>query len=294
MGIQQAIQVLEEWRRRRLRLWRILMLLPFAALIVVVAFMVRQEGNPFMIPIILCSMVFLGMPILLKYQEWTKEFKALYKKVFAKEVIQELVEDAVYVGDKGFSRQEVDNMGVIEVGNYLSTEDYLKGTHNGVTFELSDVYSESRAGAGSNRHSRLLFKGLILRLTVPNQYTEAIQVYSRSFRHRVSIRFSMKTVNPEDEDFRDMFHVESENEQEALQVLTPRFMNCLKGLAERYDSVGLFLYKDQLYLALGTQRDLFDGSLYQAIDYQREMNRMREDVKSIKDVIDALEISEAV
>lgn len=111
--------------------------------------------------------------------------------------------------------------------------------------------------------------------------------------YNVLMKLTMRKVKPEDEDFTDMFHVESQNEQEALQVLTPRFMDCLKELAERYDSVGLFLYKDKLYLALGTQRDFFDGNLNQEIDYQREMNRMREDVQSIKDVIDALEISEA-
>lgn len=280
---------MEEWRRRRLRLWRILSLLPFAALIVVVV--LRKEANPLKLPIILCGMVFLGMPILLKYQEWTREFKALYKKIFTGEVIQELVEDAEYVGDKGFSREEVDNMGLIQVGNFLSTEDYLKGTYHGITFELSDVYSESRAGAGRNRHSRFLFNGLIMRLTVPNQYTGAIQVYSQNFRNQVSLIFSMETVEPEDEDFVDMFDVESENEQEALQLLTPRFMDCLKNLAEEYDSVGLFRYMDKLYLALGTGRDLFDGDLHKEIDYQREMNSIREDIQSIKDVIDALEIS---
>ena len=286
MGIQQAIQVLEEKRKKRLVLYYVLIALTFLATVIVAIAMLNGKGGGFTIPIILCSMVFLAMPILLKYMAWTKEYQAIYKNVFAREVIYELIENAVYLPEQGFSKEKVGNMGIIQLSNIFSSEDYLQGSYRGVDFELSDILS--RHETNHSRHNRYLFDGLIMQLTVPQQNTEAIQIYSKNFRYPASSRFPMKSVKSEDMEFNNMFDVKAQDQQTVFQVLTPQFMDSLKKLFAKYESIGLLIHENTLHLALSTNRDIFDGILAQEINYQREIDRMRADVQSIKDVIDLL------
>lgn len=290
MGIQQAIQVLEDLRKKRLRLWRLLTLAPVGVLVILLPFMVTDRGKPWIVALIMIAIVILSAPILQKYQSLTKEFKQLYKNVFVKEVIHENLQDAIYLGDSGFSENAVGHMGLICIGRSFHSEDYLKAVYHGVEFEQADVNSwTSRSTRNfSGALTTIWFSGRILKMTIQGIDVKELQLYSKSFRYPARISgIAMKKVESADAEFHHMFDVKAADTQEALRLLTPQFMEVLKRLSGNYQAIGMFLVRDQLCLALSTDRNTFDPEgLNQEINYQQTIDRMQADIQDIKDLID--------
>ncbi len=290
MEIQQAIQVLEDWRKKRLGLWRLLMLTPVGVLVILFPLMAAGGGKTWIVALIMIAMVILSAPILQKYQSLTKEFKQLYKDVFAREVIHENLQNAIYLGDGGFSENAVGHMGLICIGRNFNSEDYLKAVYHGVEFEQADVNSWTSNSSPNFRSASTTtwFSGRILKMTIQGIDVKELQLYSKSFRYPAQISgVAMHNVQSADVEFQHMFDVKAADTQEALRLLTPQFMEKLKRLSGNYQAIGMFLVRNQLFLALSTDRNTFDPEgLNQEINYQQAIDRMQADIQDIKDLID--------
>ena len=74
-----------------------------------------------------------------KYEQELNVYVSLYKRYLVRAVLEEQLEDVEYSGEHGFSCQQIDKFQLIARGNKYGSEDYLRASYHGVTFDSSDV-----------------------------------------------------------------------------------------------------------------------------------------------------------
>lgn len=222
-----------------------------------------------------------------KAAECEAEFKTLYKSEFGRAILYESLEDVEYIENQGFSEKMVNSFDVVSWGNRFSSEDYLKAKYRGITFEQSDVTIRHKS---KDSAARTVFKGRVMKFSYPKTVKD-VRICSRKtvvINLGSGSEYSSKHVVTEDVDFNNKLDVWSKDQQEGFYLLTPRFMEVLKRLAEKYSYVCFHFKENELYLALETERDSFDCPMDTAVQYEVERARIEADIEETKSIIDAL------
>lgn len=229
-----------------------------------------------------------------------KKIKKLYKAGFVTAVLSERIPGAVYKGNKGFLEPWVKNFNIIQMDNVFYSEDYIKAEYQGICYEHADVTIEHQFSRPRATNMKI-FKGRMLRfrgLSGQSGQISFIGIYSHTYKHRAPLKMR---ENPEtgkkqmpakysckDEDFDRSFEVYAMKDEELLTLMTPGFMQLLKTMLQRYFSIALVFEDNNLYMALGTDRDTFDVEMAHKVDLQKERERIHRDIQDIEDVIDVL------
>ena len=157
MGVHQSIQTMEALRKKCLWGKRI-MVLPFIImfpLMMLTMFMGPAAGALIMFAMMAVMVLVVIMAIMVN--SWTREFKMIYKEMFTKEVLAELLGDVDFNWQKGFTSQFVSSFGIVNMGNRFDSSDYVKATYKGVEFMQSDVVVKHYSG-GKNKHTTTYFR----------------------------------------------------------------------------------------------------------------------------------------
>ncbi len=217
-----------------------------------------------------------------------KEFDTIYKEVFAKAALEEILGTVDYRWQHGFTEQQVGGFRLAKLGNIFSSEDYLKASYKGVQFEQSDVTIKKVVKRKNGSSTTIYFKGRMIKFDVSLKKVLALQVFTDNFGYRASAGIDMNKIQMEDVAFNKQFDVYSAREHDAFYALTPQFMEKLKEFASRHQSVALHFRGDNLYVAINTNRDTFNAKMNQEINFPQEMALMRSDIQDILDIIDTL------
>lgn len=284
MGIHQSIETMEGLRKKYNFMKNL-------TIVIMVGFMagmfLMHNGAEFSVFFLMVGMVIAIGIISYKGQEYKKEFKGIYKEMFAREALNELLDNVEYTWHRGFSELEVSTFDIVRMGNRYSSEDYLKASYKGVEFEQADVTIKYRT-SGKNKRTIVYFEGKMLKFPVPPKKALMLQVFTDNFPYRAETGYKMSKIDMEDVEFNRIYDVKSYDEHEAFYVLTPQFMERLKSIAGRYSSVGFHFKKGVLYVAMNTSRDSFDADFNNPVIYPKEMAKMQSDIQDIIDIIEAL------
>ena len=68
-----------------------------------------------------------------------KEYQMLYKNAFVVSILNKTFSDVQVNWELGFTRQNVEQMGLLKLGNRFDSEDLIHGSYEGVSFDQADV-----------------------------------------------------------------------------------------------------------------------------------------------------------
>lgn len=141
------------------------------------------------------------------------------------------------------------------------TEDGIRGSFDGISFDLTEAKLEEKRGSGKNRRYITVFRGFLFSIDYPKPFTGTTTI-----RRDSGILGSLiekiggpsNRVKLEDPDFESRFDVYGTDQVEARYLLTPAMMERIEDLSAQYDTVAL-AFKDQKLHVACKHHDLFEA-----------------------------------
>ena len=220
--------------------------------------------------------------------------KKLYKETFVEETIKKNFDNVFYAWKTGFSKDDIIDFKLFRNGLKYKSEDYLKATHKGIDFEMSDimiVYDTSKDGKFDT------FQGRVMVFDFPNKTIEPTRIISKSFYSRNGINDGIvknsEKVEMENTAFNNAFLVYSTNPHDSFYLLTPHFMERLMVLKEKYNSIALCFEYNKVIVAFNEngKHNAFDGSMInEKLRYSEEIAKVQSDIDDLKYIIETIRL----
>lgn len=249
-----------------------------------------------------------------------KKYRKLYKSSFVQSTLASKFDEMFYNGEGGLDKQQVTSFNLCKMGNQFTSEDYLYGVYNGITFKQADVTIEHDASitlsenglslslgnisignANSLNSTRstnskesekiVFFKGRMCVFDFPGKNVAGIQVYSKNYLFAASKPdgYSTERVKLESAHFNEVFTVKTIDEHEAFYLLTPQIIEQLEQLQYEYPELTMYFSKNKLYVGIMNISDTFEPPAnLKKIDYALQRKRILNDVKPITTIIDTI------
>lgn len=171
-------------------------------------------------------------------------------------------------------------------------EDGFIGTYNGKTVAFEEV----KLTKGSDKSKRVVFKGLLMAMDAP-KVAEAPVLLRRDagnklFRFMSERKlFGMEKVELEDVHFEKEFDVYSTDQIKSRTILTPRFMERLKGISRHYNApVTAAFYEEKVFIAVHTNKNFFEpASIFTDARTRHNVDAILAQIALQHQVIDSLE-----
>lgn len=224
-------------------------------------------------------------------------FNKEFKNVFVLKSLNNIFTDITYYPEKGFSKNSIKSIGMLDTGDSYNSNDYISGKYKNIAFEQSDIhiekkYIEEDADGEQEEVWETTFMGRLMIFDFNKPFKANIQVASYRFEAE-SLPWSKKfsRVEMEDVEFNKMFNVLAESEHEAFYVLTPHFMEKMKELTKKLNCGIMFCFVDnKLHIAVDNYKDSFEYNVFKPIDEIKIEKEITNDIKLITDFIDELNL----
>jgi hypothetical protein len=172
--------------------------------------------------------------------------------------------------------------------------DYVCGIYKNVSIEFTELSLTVR----KDKKDVAVFEGALLTLGMNRTLNSRILI--RQDQGAIGNFFQiapMPRVQLEDPKFEKMFEVYGTDQLESRVVLTPRFMECVRSLSDRFGGkMECTLVDDKLIALLPTTRDFFaiGADPDKTAVLKDEINGIRNDMKLIFELVDQLQLGEQV
>ena len=212
---------------------------------------------------------------------------------------------------KGFPLERMQKLGVIRSFTRSEIGDRLEGTYRDTPFEIVEaklISEKNRSSAhadnnNSDRSSRTLFKGLLLRIGVPDPIPTRILI-ARDFgpANKLGELFGgssgrgMPKVDTDHPEFERHFEVYASDPSVVRNLLAPGFLNSFVQIAEsesgRHGPAGLEagFHDESFFMALKREEDFLKmGRLTTPADeIEEELHGVFADIATVRRIIDRL------
>lgn len=286
MDTNEVIEKLENMRKKKNRYGCMVILsflIPMPLMVILPFFGVD------MAPVIGIVLIFAGVIIFSKIAgNLTIKYKELYKETFVVSILEEQFDDVFYDYKRGFEESKVNQFGLVSRGNRYRSEDFIRGSYKGISFEQSEVRIAHKKS--NDDTETIYFRGRMMEFDFPFKEVKSVQIFTDTFPHRgkPSVNYNMKPVEMESTDFNKRFDVIAADPVDAYYVLTPQFMERVDFLKEKFNHVGMNFQGNKLYVGIWTGGDAFDGDPSREVNYLDEKATIMGDVRVITDIIDVL------
>lgn len=223
-----------------------------------------------------------------KYIEPMDEVRNEYKENIVFNVLKEFFEDITYIPEKGIEEKVLRDTQMVYTGDRYYSNDYVKGKYKDISFEFSDILMEDeKRDKDGKEEIETIFGGQWMIFDFNKSFKSKLTISANDF----PIFSKLSNIKFEDPDFNDNFIVQAKDEEEAFYILTPNFMEKLKKLKNDLGSYfSLYFVDNKLHIALYNYKDFFELDLYNDVDIEKEKEKIREEIKSIINFIDVLEL----
>jgi hypothetical protein len=249
----------------------------------------------FRIPgIIICVIMFIGCFVLMtlsskeqgKYIEFLNPYNTMYKTQFLPSIMQESF-DKVYAFEpqNGLSREVVISSGIFPTFDFITTNDYLRASYDGLNFEYCDLeLQEKHTETDSDGDTRTVIDTMFIGVFIIVEFDHFVNtpLYIRDGGGK-------GTVTTESEVFNRNFSVKCENDIDALRILTPEMMDYILKIKEFCkNSIGIAFFDDKIFFCANLGGDRFEiaGNIEQPISESRK--KVDEDIAFLKELLDIL------
>lgn len=252
------------------------------------------------------------------------------EKLFPR-ILRYFGEDFQFVPEGGIAMERLEASQILPKYNYASQEDYVCGSHKGVSIEVAELSLERRekkrdSEGKTQTESYNVFRGLVVLLGAHKHFNGQTIVVrdggklGNFFKKQFS---ALENVKLEDPIFENAFEVYGTDQVEARYLLTPSFMERLLHLEDmfsenghgkrkkpfRFENGGIMLdapmqqsanrgiqaafYQNQLLLMIPSRLQHFEvGSLEEQLTFYEEVNRVVAEMADIFAMIETLKLHE--
>lgn len=211
-----------------------------------------------------------------------KNLSTTFKEIFVRDTLKTILPDAEYDPNKGFDKETVYATKILKKEDRYSSEDYLKGTIKGFSFESADIHLQDVRSNGKSTTVVTVFQGRFFMIDATHNFKEDVYVMPEHswFFGRLD---GLKKVDLESIHFNRSFDVFSRDDHSVFYLLTPRFMEKIEEFSKVARRTMFGFTKNRIYVAIDTRKDAFDLSMYKPVD-----DSFVEDIKKEVALIDEL------
>ena len=229
-----------------------------------------------------------------------KKYKSSVKSIIFPNVFSFFGSDFKYSEQSSLTVHALKPSDIIPSYDKEYTEDYVKGSYEGVGIRLMEAKMTETRGTGKNRRTVTVFKGIFILLDMNKNFSgktilkkDAGKIgnwFSGKFNH-------LENVALEDPVFEKQFEVYSNNQVEARYLLTTSFMERLLRLSDLLGSnhIQCSFYDDKLLLMVPSSYNRFEtSSIYVPATFVGDINTILSEMKLIFEIIDILKLNQRI
>jgi hypothetical protein len=225
-------------------------------------------------------------------------YKAGVKSVIFPKIFSFFGPDYHYSPSGGLQIGSLKPSGILPSYDNSSTEDYVRGRHNGVGIELTEAKLTERRGSGKRRSTVTVFSGIFVLLEMNKRFSGKTIVkrdqgmIGNWFSSKIS---DMEAVRLEDPVFEKQFEVSSTDQVEARYLLTTSFMERLLKLAALIGDGKLqcSFYDNKLLIMVPSSHDRFEtSSIFKPSTFVEDIHTIIEEMREIFAIVDMLKLHE--
>lgn len=251
---------------------------------------IKLKGSAILILFIVPAIVFI-IPAIISSTlkgKWVQKYKdEVLKPIVEAQFPGIIYEDRQYISERMFNASNI-----FSNPDRFKGEDLFSGKLEATAFTFSEVHAEekheSKDKDGNTTTSySTIFKGLFLIADFNKEIQNETYVYSSGGKW-----FSrFKRVRLEDPVFEDRFNVYSDDQVEARYVLTPKIMNRIVELEDRFGANLYLSFRGyNVYIAISESYDMFEASIHDEVNFN-QIERFLAEVNSILAIINDLDLN---
>lgn len=289
--MQEDIQYMDSLRKKSSQGMLLIVPLIFVALISIYI-------NPLLLIAVIVAIVLIYKKKVSKYR---KEYRSYYKDVFVKKMILQAIPDAVYEPHQGFPKAVISGTALMAMGNVYSSEDYIRGTFNGVSFERADVLiQDETTDSEGNTSTTTYLRGRWMIFESNKTFQGDLQIIQKGFNfaNRRKGFFTKKAdrrhvFKTEDESFNKEFQCLCQDEGEAFYLLTPGVMQGLKRLAAAMDGKIMVGFVDnKMHVAVNSKKDSLEPPWRTITD--EDINEVTREINAITSFVVSMNLDRKI
>lgn len=284
-------QELESIRKSELKKFGIAALI-LIGITLFIAMFLMFEGT---FPVLMVSFVIDVIVLSVMYSKAKVRYLLAYKNQFLKEVLAKEFEDLKVDFEHGFTEEQIRSWQLVALYDRFYSDDYISGRYHEIPFEFSDVHVQDVVRSGKTTTVVTRFQGLYLRVPMKKDFQGWMVVREKEFLDNGNPRgwFSelpeLERFHVEDESFNQKFSVYGSDGTEVFYLLTPRFLEEIKRLEQKYEGRCLFGFLDGfLHVAVDSRTEHFNAGLIDGVD-EMKLKEHQQEIEMIKGIIELVE-----
>ncbi|WP_159648818.1 DUF3137 domain-containing protein [Erysipelothrix aquatica] len=220
-----------------------------------------------------------------------RTYKENVKTLVNKSMFESAFNHVVYDALRGFDRDAMRELGVMETGNQYHSNDFVRADYAGVTFERADVLSQNVTSTGKTTITTTYFHGQVIKFDFHKETSGYVRIRDAGWFNRFSDgpkTERSRKIKFEDDRFNDQWATFTNDEQEAYRIFTPHFMEKINAFRARLGHELSMVLKDGVvYLGIYSSRDAMEPNVFSEID-ESYLQEIRHEIESIQYIIDTL------
>lgn len=250
----------------------------------------------FFLNAIICALLMAIIKSVSNGKDINKFYKE-FKNIFVLKTLQRFFENIDYKSEEGFTKEYIDDVGMLDTGDRIYSNDYISGTYKDIKFEQSDIHIEKKHEEEDDDGNKeevweTIFMGRLMVFDFNKNFKANIQVVSHTFSaNTLPWKKKFSNVKMEDIEFNKNFSVYAESEHEAFYILTPHFMEKIKDITKKLNCGVMFGFVDsRLHIAIDNNDDSFEYNVFKPINEQEIEEDIDKDIRIITNFVDELNL----
>ena len=175
-------------------------------------------------------------------------------------------------------------------------DDCISGSLKKADFSIAETKLVYKAGTNKKnilKTSIIVFRGICIAIPMKIPVSGYTLLFNTKFPQKFPI---LNKISLEDTTFKKNYQVFSDNQIDARVLLTPAFMERLNALKKcfRNKRIDVSFFGNHAVFAIHTNQDLFESySLFRTVTNIKTYEKFYDEIKSIHDLIDILNINNA-
>ncbi|KAB8154090.1 DUF3137 domain-containing protein [Kordia sp. TARA_039_SRF] len=275
--------------------WRYTLFVYLAIMTLLVLFLlfgaINIQGPGLIFAFIVPAIIFM-IPLASSYS-WKGKWVEKYKDEVIKPIVEAQFPGIIYEDNHHISERMFNASNLFINPDRFDGEDLFSGKLDATAFTFSEIHAEekhtSRDKDGNTTTSySTIFKGLFLIADFNKEIQNDTYVYSSGGKNWFS---RYKRVRLEDPVFEDRFNVYSNDQVEARYILTPKIMERIVELEDRFgENLYLSFRGHNVYIAISESYDMFKTSFHDEVNFT-QIERFLAEVESILAILNDLDLN---